>query len=125
MASRKSHKDWMKIQRAVARNANTVVSLPVQTEIIEREQSQFHGLVLLGCNSIGRNGKKQMFYATFIARYHGLSRMGSEILAKYGYTMSRTMYYDMRRELIEKARANTRCGMGQRERERENEREEV
>jgi hypothetical protein len=95
LASRKSHKVWNKIQNAIARNPDTVVSLADQNEIIDREQTQFHGFVLLGCSSIGRNGKKQMFYSTFIARYHGLSRMGAEMLAKYGFNMSRTMYYDM------------------------------
>ena len=115
LASHKSHGMWKKIQRAVTNNPATVVSLEHQNEIMEREQTNFHGFVLLACNSIGRKGKRQMFYATFIARYHGLSRMGAEILAKYGYTMSRTMNYGMRKDLIEQSRATTRS----RERKRE------
>ena len=88
LASHKSNAMWKKIQKAVANNPATEVSLEDQNEIIDREQTNFHGFVLLACNSIGRKGKKQMFYSTFIARYHGLSRMGAELLAKYGYAMS-------------------------------------
>ena len=115
LASHQSHKMWKKIQRAVIDNPDTVVSLERQNAIMDREQTNFHGFVLLACNSIGRKGKRQLFYATFIARYHGLSRMGAEILAKYGYTMSRTMYYDMRKDLIEQSRATTRLHERKRE----------
>jgi hypothetical protein len=49
LASHKSHTMWNKIQRAVANNPDTEVSLEDQNEIIDREQTNFHGFVLLAC----------------------------------------------------------------------------
>jgi hypothetical protein len=53
--------------------------------IVDKCKSQFHGWVLLHANSVGCSGRNQMFYVTFVAHYHGLSRDGIDLCAKFGY----------------------------------------
>jgi hypothetical protein len=48
-----------------------------------------------------------MFFTTFVARYHGLSKGGSDMLAHYGYCMRRTLYKEHRLAAIHKSRADT------------------
>jgi len=107
-ASYKSHKIWKKISSQAQDDNDFELDPVVEQDIIKAEQSAFHGCVLMGCNSIGNLGKQQMFYSTFVSHFHGLSRMGCEILAKYGFCMRRTMYDKMRGEAVSKARAKTR-----------------
>ena len=42
--------------------------------------------------SRGRLAKRQMFLSTFVAQYHGLSRLGMDMLAQLGFAMSSTSY---------------------------------
>ena len=62
----------------------------------------------MGCSGIGNLGKKQQFYSTFVSHFHGLSRMGCEMLSKYGYTMKRTMYDNMKAQAVLIAQEITR-----------------
>ena len=64
-------------------------------EIIQSEKCQFQGFVIKEVANIGNNGKRQLFFSTLMARYHGLSRYGSNVLAKFGFAMPKTLYDDM------------------------------
>jgi hypothetical protein len=67
-----------------------------QDTILAENQISFHGWLLLQINSIGSNGRRQMFYVTFIAKYYGLSREGIDLLAAYGYGVTKDMFDDLR-----------------------------
>ena len=104
----KSNKTWKAICRQAVEDCHFELDPDIQQQILKAESSKFHGYVLMGCNSIGNLGKKQHFYATFVSHFHGLSRMGSELLAKYGYCMSKSSYGTMRADAVVRARENTR-----------------
>lgn len=104
-----SHKQWKRIKaRAKEDGQEALVHEDVQAELIQRESGGFHGYVLQSCACIGNTGKRQLFFTTFVAKYHGLSRMGTEILAHYNFMMSRGLYEAMRQEQVSKAREQTR-----------------
>lgn len=68
----------------------------------------FVGWILFHVTSIGSNGRRQMFYITFMAQYFGLSREGIDILSKYGYGVTLDMYDSIRRHLSEQSEVVTR-----------------
>ena len=47
--------------------------------------------------NVGSNGRRQMFYITFLLHYFGLSREGINILSKYGYSVTLDMFDYLRR----------------------------
>jgi len=68
-----------------------------QTSIKSDNQVMFHGWLMVQITSIGSNGRRQMFYITFIAQYYGLSREGIDLLASYGYGVTLDMFDDLRK----------------------------
>lgn len=109
MSSWATHKRWKDISRNFDPNEIDNMDLQdVQNEIVERERGTFHGFVITSCANIGNKGQRQLFFHTFIARYHGLSRSGCETLSKFGLTMRRTSYDTHRKGTIMTARSHTR-----------------
>ena len=53
--------------------------------------SRFHGYMITAqCLYYAQN--KQRFYMTFVARYHGLSQMGSDLMSSLGWLIPSTTY---------------------------------
>ena len=50
----------------------------VQMEYINTNLTKFVGWLLMHTCSVGYNGRRQLFYLTFILHYYGLSRQGIE-----------------------------------------------
>ena len=61
-------------------------------EIVMKCSSHFSGWLLFHINSVGSNGRKQMFYVTFVNHYFGLSRAGIEMNSAIGYGVTLGMY---------------------------------
>jgi hypothetical protein len=61
-------------------------------QMVERDGGCFHGFVLMGVGNVGSNGKRQLYYPTFSARFHGLSRQGVQLMSHFGGMMSITTY---------------------------------
>jgi hypothetical protein len=57
---------------------------------------------------LGSNGRKQMFYMTFVNHYFGLSRRGIKYLSRYGYATNLTRFDDMRRGCLLSSQHKTR-----------------
>jgi hypothetical protein len=87
-----THKKWKAIRRRFEHDEEDRPSQDEESELLESERGDFHGFVLKSIASIGNNGKSQLFYLTFACRYHGLSRMGSDLLAHYGFNTKASMY---------------------------------
>lgn len=79
-----------------------------QARIRSDNQVMFHGWLMLQITSIGSNGRRQMFYITFIAKYFGLSREGIDLLAAYGYGVTLDMFDDLRKMYKLRAEAQSR-----------------
>jgi hypothetical protein len=60
--------------------------------MVERDGGCFHGHVLMAVGNVGNNGKRQLYYPTFSARFHGLSRQGVQLMSHFGGLMSITTY---------------------------------
>jgi hypothetical protein len=57
----------------------------VNLALYKENEPMFHGYLLYHCNSISKTAVKQMFYLTFAAKFHGLSKTGIKMLSKYGF----------------------------------------
>ena len=79
-----------------------------QKTLYEVNGNQFVGWLLWHICAMGSNGRKQMFYITFISHYHGLSRDGIDVLAKYGYGVTMDMFDNMRKSSSIKCEQKTR-----------------
>jgi hypothetical protein len=61
-------------------------------QMSDRDGGIFHGFVLIGVGNVGNNGKRQLYYPTFSARFHGLSRQGVQLMSHFGGMMSISTY---------------------------------
>lgn len=104
-----SHQEWIALKASVKRDGVAgMLTNEAEEALIKREVGAFHGFVMKSCAGIGNTGKRQLFWTTFVARYHGLSRMGTELLSHYDFTTARTQYQAMKQEVLKQARAKTR-----------------
>ena len=97
-----------KIGKTWRRILTTLHVTEAQEDIVFEARSKFHGWLLVTCSSLGRNGRKQMFFTTFIGQYHGLSYMGSDLISRFGFTMRKTMYLSQLEKTSASARDVTR-----------------
>ena len=84
------------------------VATEADEDVVFEARTKFHGWLLLTCANLGRNGRRQMFFTTFIGQYHGFSYMGSDLISRFGFTMRKTMYLSQLEKTWESARALTR-----------------
>jgi hypothetical protein len=61
-------------------------------ELYVENEAMFHGYLLYHCNSVSKKAVKQMFFLTFAAKFHGLSKTGIKMLAKYGFISKITSF---------------------------------
>ena len=61
-------------------------------QVWARERKCFLGFILMSTGNIGSTGKSQMFFPTFAARFHGLSRQGTSCLAAHGFLLPIASY---------------------------------
>jgi hypothetical protein len=113
MGSYTSHRQLQK-HKAMCIDAgeDSLMTEDEEAVIMNRERGSFHGYVLAATTNVGNAGKPQVFYTTFAARYHGLSRTGIDLLAFFGYAMPSTNYDKIQveklREYASLARYTTR-----------------
>jgi len=89
----KTYKWWKMRQRRKQGRYDEHVPLSEQEmeTVIKDNGCYFHGFVLQSLHMAGYN-RSQLFYPTFAAGCHGLSKMGMDILASYGYCSPHTSY---------------------------------
>ena len=69
-------------------------------EVVDRDGGCFHGFVLMALKNMCRNAKRQLYFPTFVARFHGLSRQGVQIMSHFGSLMSITTYDRWEKEFL-------------------------
>ena len=62
-----------------------------------QEKIYFHGHVMAVCSRVNRLCQHQLYYHTLNAVFHGLSRSGREIQARFGHMMKLSTFDDTRR----------------------------
>ena len=102
---------FRQFQSGLARSQGGSLPENVQVSLLQKLSSKFAGWLLFHVASLGNNGRKQMFYMTFVNHYFGLSREGIKTLSRYGYATNLTRFDDMRQGSLLKSQHNTRCVM--------------
>jgi hypothetical protein len=77
-------------------------------DLIQDVLNAYVGWLIYHVGSIGTNGRRQLFYLSFVCRFYGLSRAGLDLMAQYGYCVNLTMFDSMLKQnelqSIEKSR---------------------
>lgn len=107
-ASETSHKQWNKICSLHSKGFYIDPENEEVQQIVDRERTKFHGFVIKAVCDMGNLGKKQMFFTTLAAQFHGISRMGIDMQAQYGFMMPTTSFDRMRSVCVDQARERTR-----------------
>jgi hypothetical protein len=97
MGSWKVHTDYMKWKR----DGDGIMEQGEYEVMVKAEKGSFHGFILSACGNISTGCRRQRFYLTFVARFHGLSRKGMQMLGFYGLTVKVSTYDKMEKEVIE------------------------
>ena len=61
--------------------------------LVDHAGSKYHGYVMQSIAALHKTSKKQRFFPTLVAQYHGLSKGGIDLLASYGFLMPSTSFY--------------------------------
>ena len=76
------------------------------TKLFDKVIPKFYGFILLALANISRKCKAQLFYHTASARFHGLSRHGTDMMARLGFMQKLSLFDKMTKEANEKALAD-------------------
>lgn len=111
MGSWKVHKTYNKF---VSEYPHGKMDKDVYDDMVDQEKGRFHGFILMACGNISTDFRRQRFYATFVARYHGLSRKGSQLMSHYGLALKPTTYDKMEQDMVEHHKHKLRYVYGMR-----------
>lgn len=76
-------------------------------QLIKHDGCYFHGFFLQSVHMSGLS-RQQLFYTTYSASCHGLSKMGKDILARYGFATPNTSFLRLRDDLLQRAKTKVR-----------------
>ena len=94
--------------KSVRASPGAAIPLDLQQQLMTSLSGKFIGWLLFHVACLGSNGRKQMFYMTFVNHYFGLSRRGIKYLSRYGYATNLTRFDDMRRGCLLSSQHKTR-----------------
>jgi len=101
------HKFWMGRSKGIRGREPLPLSSAEMERIMKAEGTAFYGFVLQMLNLSGKS-RRQLFYPAFAAKCHGLSKMGIDQLAAYGFCTPHTSYHRLREQLLQQATAKIR-----------------
>ncbi len=101
-----SHRRFCKLCSCVDDNSH--VQHHEERELVSDNLTRFVGWLLFHLSSIGSNGRRQLFYITFLNRYYGLSRNGVDNLCRFGYGLNNTMMDEMTQDSVVKSQVRTK-----------------
>ena len=68
--------------------------------LVDHAGSKYHGFVMQSVAALHKTSKKQRFFPTPVAQYHGLSKGGIDLLSSYGLLMPSTSFYRERAKAL-------------------------
>ena len=104
MAPPELYKKWRRHYRAQRKGNEEQMTIEEFRPWSNVIGSRFHGFMLTA-QSLYKAQNKQRFYMTFVARYHGLSQMGSDLMSSLGWLVPSTTYDRGVLEVLEAAKA--------------------
>ena len=87
-----AHRRWQTILRQHCGDGIECMPQHFQDELIKDNGVAFMGWLLFNIGRMGTNGRRQLFYITFLNHYFGLSRQGINTLAQYGFGVTLDMF---------------------------------
>ena len=99
LSNETSYRIWRKYRRLREQETLAGAAGPsAQSEVlfdslVEHAGSKYHGYVMQSIVALCRSSKKQRFFPTLVAQYHGLSKGGIDLLSSYGLLMPSTTFY--------------------------------
>ena len=99
---------YMRMYRDCLNKENGKIGQESTKTVVRCLGYKFLGFVCMILNISGNSAREQMFFSTYAARYHGLSRSGVNMLAAIGNMMPMSTLDDIAKEYHERNRAVTR-----------------
>ena len=99
LSAETSYRTWRKYRRVRREETLAGQARPsAQSEIlfdnlVEHAGSKYHGYVMQSIAALSKASKKQRFYPTLVAQYHGLSAGGIDLLSSFGLLMPSSSFY--------------------------------
>ena len=87
------------------KDQNGVIRMCSETEsaeIIEAEKQHFLGFCMVQCARVASKSRTQLFFHTWNAVFHGLSRLGVHVLAQMGLMMKTSNFDTHRRQELDR-----------------------
>ena len=108
LATPLAHRVWRKHCKFV--EAHGICEMPPDefAVICKKDRGKFHGYLVMATSNLRPKSKRQQFYLTFSARYHGLSRTGVKILSYYGFMMKLTQMDKLEKQELQASRQRVR-----------------
>ena len=94
LSAETSYRTWRKYRRLRVEETLAGAARPsAQVEVlfdslVEHAGSKYHGYVMQSIASLAKSSKKQRFFPTLVAQYHGLSKGGIDLLSSFGLLMT-------------------------------------
>ena len=108
MGSWKQHKMYReKKKRKDALGQDIAYTAAEMDVLLSAEGNRFHGFMLNGLQMSGQ-ARNQLFYTTFAATAHGLTKSGMDLMSSYGWTLPHTSFYRARDRLINEVQQKVR-----------------
>ncbi len=85
------YKQWRKA-RAIAIASDAYIPEELEDIICATVEGKLYGFVVQSVLELYKGARFQRFYVSFLAQYHGLSRLGSDLLSTWGFSMPSTSY---------------------------------
>jgi len=86
------NKIWKKALKDAKAANTTMIEEVAEDGVHDAGGNLYYGFIIQAAVGLYKGARKQRFYPAFVARYHGLSRMGSDLLSSWGFTMPSTSY---------------------------------
>jgi hypothetical protein len=102
------YKQWRKA-RAIAIASEDYIPEELEDTICTSVEGRFYGFVVQGVLDLYKGARFQRFYVTFLGQFHGLSRLGSDLLSTWGFSMPSSSYDRALTLHMEQAQEECRC----------------
>lgn len=106
-SSFETNKFWKGRSRGIRGRDPLPLTEQEMERILRTEGNSFHGFILQMLHLSGKS-RHQLFYPAFAAVCHGLSKMGMDQMAAYGFSTPHTSYTRLREDLYRNAEEKIR-----------------
>jgi hypothetical protein len=101
------YKVWRRYHREWKNGSITTLTMAEFAPIQKIIGPRFHGYMITA-QGLFNAQNKQRFFMTFVARYHGLSQLGSDLLSSLGWLVPSTTYDRCMTTMLEEVKAISR-----------------